>query len=757
METHLIAIGVDETKYAKKLNCCIADARLIELTCKNLYHIDNVQVFEDFNAQTNLINDYINLKVEELKEGGNLIIYFSGHGGQVDDYNKDEKGKYDSTLCFRDRMLLDDEMFIHFCKFSALVNIFFISDSCHSGTVYRDTEELVIPEGAKFLKGSIEVGKQWKHIYEKVEKLPEDSLRASLFFLSACSDEEYAYTDKPNSLFTTKLVKQLTNEENEDMTFEELAEMIIMDFDDRADLTPKYKIFGNGFKDQKVKALLTKKNTKHLSWDGEILLTSDMLEKAEDLLREKGFEYFDDLDERTTSFFLNPKEHSIKAGTLIPYLQELNVYFNEQNIQVFLEPELSYDTDLPQEKSSDGHDRNSPIKNWAMPGWPIKDVKDVIDPLDLYKKTEYTALNDALLEVENRIALEARKVRIAIIDTGFLEAYPSRPINLREDLGRSFVKGEDEYNFSCKNTGGNNAFHGIATTTLLAGSSMKTPEDGIFKGEEKTIGACPYAEVIPIRIANDVVIWGGISRALCRALDYIMTLNVDVISMSMGGAPSNPVLYRINALYNKGVVIVTAAGNNFKTFGDFMIPEEVIYPSRHNRVITACGVSYNNGPYDFDAQKGFPKNFKGGEHMQGNSGPAEVMKYALAAYTPNIPWASVNMEDDGSREDYLSIRGGGTSSATPQIAAAAALYITYHRKELEKLPYDWMKAEAVRKALFESADENKYEKSEKYYGNGVLNARRALDIKVPDSSTLVRTEADELPPLTLFRYLGLYF
>ena len=54
-----------------------------------------------------------------------------------------------------------------------------------------------------------------------------------------------------------------------------------------------------------------------------------------------------------------------------------------------------------------------------------------------------------------------------------------------------------------------------------------------------------------------------------------------------------------------------------------------------------------------------------GGPMEGNVGPASKMATAMAAYTPNIPWLRLGCRD------VVDMDGSGTSSATPQIAAAA--------------------------------------------------------------------------------------
>ena len=57
------------------------------------------------------------------------------------------------------------------------------------------------------------------------------------------------------------------------------------------------------------------------------------------------------------------------------------------------------------------------------------------------------------------------------------------------------------------------------------------------------------------------------------------------------------------------------------------------------------------------------------------------------------------------------------------MAAAAALWFEKYKNEL---PRDWRRVEAVRNALFTSA---KLKSDKKHFGNGVLQARSALNVK----------------------------
>ncbi|WP_439585685.1 DUF7379 domain-containing protein [Dyadobacter bucti] len=154
-------------------------------------------------------------------------------------------------------------------------------------------------------------------------------------------------------------------------------------------------------------------------------------------------------------------------------------------------------------------------------------------------------------------------------------------------------------------------------------------------------------------------------------------------------------------------------------------------------MIAAVGAAFDEKPYLFDAHKSGTRSTDS-EYMQMNFGPDEALKTTLAAYTPNVIWFNCDERDQTGRRVYFSKRGGGTSSATPQIAAAAALYIHKHRAELERLAGNekWKIVEMVQTALFDSASRSNA--FLKYYGNGVLRAKDALEIPPQNLITKVK-------------------
>ena len=309
-----------------------------------------------------------------------------------------------------------------------------------------------------------------------------------------------------------------------------------------------------------------------------------------------------------------------------------------------------------------------------------------------------------------------KRVRIAHLDTGFDPDHHTRPAHISDQEQRNFVDSEFPNDARDRSNGLlNNFSHGTGTISILAGA----PAGNL------SFGCAPYAEVIPIRVANRVVLFSN--STIAQAFDYVHSLcrtpakQVHVITMSMGGLPSQAWAEAINALYEAGVAVVTAAGNNYAN----LPTHYVVYPARFNRVVAACGVMANLEPYADLAVN----------LMAGNYGPDSKMKTAIAAYTPNVPWARYG------EPDVVDLDGSGTSAATPQVAAAAALWIQKNRAAYDAYPKPWMRVEAVRKALFDSAGKDPEHTA--WFGNGRVCARSLLDAQPAGAAQLSEQPLDD--------------
>lgn len=90
------------------------------------------------DATSGNVLDAIAQIADVLESGDIFFLTYAGHGSQIPNGNNDpELDSQDETWCLYDRQLLDDEIEAAFAEFGAGVNIVLLSDSCHSGTIYR--------------------------------------------------------------------------------------------------------------------------------------------------------------------------------------------------------------------------------------------------------------------------------------------------------------------------------------------------------------------------------------------------------------------------------------------------------------------------------------------------------------------------------------------------------------------------------------------------------------------------------------------
>jgi hypothetical protein len=136
---HVGLNGVDPTHYDGwdgKLNGCENDARTIMAIAER----DGFRPTLLLTARATTANvlSAISAAARELAGGDVLLLSYAGHGGQVPNVSgDDEVDQQDETWVLYDRMLLDDELEQAFSEFGPGVDIVLLSDSCHSGTVYR--------------------------------------------------------------------------------------------------------------------------------------------------------------------------------------------------------------------------------------------------------------------------------------------------------------------------------------------------------------------------------------------------------------------------------------------------------------------------------------------------------------------------------------------------------------------------------------------------------------------------------------------
>lgn len=330
-----------------------------------------------------------------------------------------------------------------------------------------------------------------------------------------------------------------------------------------------------------------------------------------------------------------------------------------------------------------------------------------------------------------KVGEKQHKILLAHLDTGIDPGHVTCPAGLVDKaLWRNFVDDGQGPNDAVDHAPAGspiaNRGHGTATLALAAGNRLDGTSPGDWAGFKDYVGGAPLVRVLPVRVANWVVRFS--TSTLVQGFDHARRQGAHVLTMSMGGLSSAALVDAVNLAYEEGVFMVTAGGNNI---AGVLTPKSIVFPARYRRVLAACGLMSDGRAY---------AGLNPGT-MQGNYGPDSKMDTALGAYTPNVPWAEI---DCGK---VVDMDGAGTSAATPQIAAAAALWLAEHWAIVEAYPQRWMRVEAVRAALFASAQKStaRMDAGETFrkIGQGVLRAAAALAV-----APLPAGRLKKLPPAT---------
>lgn len=136
-----VCIGINYAGTDHALRGCINDADdWAKLLGANGF---NVSILAEKAATRAAILDSVRRIVAGLKPDDVGCVTYSGHGTWLPDTSGDEPDRRDEALCPVDmgedgaNLLLDDTLAVVFDKIPAGSHLVFVTDCCHSGTVYR--------------------------------------------------------------------------------------------------------------------------------------------------------------------------------------------------------------------------------------------------------------------------------------------------------------------------------------------------------------------------------------------------------------------------------------------------------------------------------------------------------------------------------------------------------------------------------------------------------------------------------------------
>ncbi len=237
---------------------------------------------------------------------------------------------------------------------------------------------------------------------------------------------------------------------------------------------------------------------------------------------------------------------------------------------------------------------------------------------------------------------KGKNITIAFIDTGI---NPHLDFNLGKNrvvLFKDFV--------NSKNNAYDDNGHGTFVSGVACGSG--------YLSCKKYSGIAPYCNIISLKAldkngeANAVTILDAMQWVLDNCNKY----NIDIVCMSFGSEPlgnNDPIMKGAEALWQEGIVVVSAGGNSGPD------KETIKSPGVSKKIITVGGLDDkrdNNGKCDeklYDIAK------------FSSRGPA------YGRVKPDVIAPSVNIISCSHMGDYKQM--SGTSVATPMIAGLCAI------------------------------------------------------------------------------------
>lgn len=127
--------------------------------------------------------------------------------------------------------------------------------------------------------------------------------------------------------------------------------------------------------------------------------------------------------------------------------------------------------------------------------------------------------------------------------------------NIPPGLERNFVERDDDPGSAADPNSRrlilDNSGHGTGTLAIPAGRTAPALEGTV-------LGGAPDAEVVPLRVADSVVLLR--TSALARALRYAHDHGCDVVTLSMGGLPSRAWAEAVDDVYEGGRVHLRGGG-----------------------------------------------------------------------------------------------------------------------------------------------------------------------------------------------------
>lgn len=300
-------------------------------------------------------------------------------------------------------------------------------------------------------------------------------------------------------------------------------------------------------------------------------------------------------------------------------------------------------------------------------------------------------------QISEDLGYDGDGIGVAVLDTG---VYPHEDLTAKENRIVAFKDFVNNYTSPYDDNG-----HGTHVAGIIAGDGTSS------KGKYK--GIAPKSKIVGVKVMN--ADGGGATSNIVAGMQWVLNnkdkYNIKVVSLSLGSNPDlkeydDPLVKGVNALWSKGMVVVTAAGNAGPK------STTINSPGISQKVIT---VGCSDAKGTIDLQDDTIADFS-------SRGPTVSRKTKPDLVAPGVKVNSLktNKQYLPNEKSTLSKEKGyvqlsGTSMSTPVVSGAIALLL---QKESNLTPDD------IKKRLLKSTDKiagGRYDQ-----GRGCLNLKKLL-------------------------------
>ena len=273
-------------------------------------------------------------------------------------------------------------------------------------------------------------------------------------------------------------------------------------------------------------------------------------------------------------------------------------------------------------------------------------------------------------------------VKVAVLDTGIDYTHP--------DLAIVYSGGYDYV--SDDNDPKDGHGHGTHCAGIIAAAD----------NSYGVIGVAPKTDLYAVRVLNDQ--GSGSISDIVAGMDWAADNGMDVISMSLGASSgSSSLSAAVDRVYNQGVVIVVASGNDGH--------EGISYPARYTNAIAVGALDQNRALASFS-----------------NYGPEQEMSAPGVDIYSTMPTYQVTLNSQGYSKHFDEL--SGTSMACPMVAGVCSLILSADPS---------LSPAEVRNILHNTAIDLGSSGWDKYYGWGEVDARAAVAAVLPTPTITIHT------------------